>query len=285
MNQFAFQKKYLLLFFRFTFLILSFAVLFVNVFAQNDNENRQNSGNWVLKWSPNPNDKTQGLGAFEGVEDDRTNSHPGVKHIYISDGNYRFDMHTLDRDGDDRQRNESKGMRTPDDKNIVINQGETWRFTYSMFIPKTLNATTGFTHIMQQKMVTDKGSSGGPVVTLSLHTHDGTPCLELRLQTNDEGFEPEHFNPIPLAPLQDKWIQVEFEFKFDNGTNGYARMIVKDGSKVITDKTRNGIDLFRENEGENPRMRPKWGIYRSIKSEGLQDTFLLIKDLKAYQKL
>lgn len=254
-----------------------------NYFLRPSETDRQPE-DWLLKWNPNPKDKTQGLGAFEGVEDDRTNSHPGVKHIYISGANYRFDMHTADRDGDDRQRNEVKGMRTPTDSNIIIQKGDVWRFTYSMFIPRTLTATAGFTHIMQQKMVTDNGSSGGPVVTLSLHTHDGQPSMELRLQTGDEGFDPEHFNPVPLAPLQDKWINVEFEFKFASGTEGYARMIVKNGSTVITDKTRSGIDLFRENEGANPRMRPKWGIYRSIKSEGLQDTYLLITDMKAFQK-
>jgi hypothetical protein len=244
-----------------------------------------NPADWKLKWNPDARDpRTQGLNAFEGVEDDRRNSHPGVKHIYTSGANYRFDMHTADRDGADRQRNEVKGMQTVNDKDLIIKKGETWRFAYSMFIPSTLNATTGFTHIMQQKMVTDAGSSGGPIVTLSLHIHENTPSMELRLQTSDEGFDPEHFNPIPLGPLQNKWINVEFEFKFDSGNAGYARMIVKDGSKVITDKTRTGIDLFRENEGANPRVRPKWGIYRSLNSSNLQDTYLLITDMKAYQK-
>jgi len=243
------------------------------------------TSDWTLKWSPDARDpRTQGLNAFEGVEDDRRNSHPEVKHIYTTGANYRFDMHTVDRDGPDRQRNEVKGMQSVNDRDLIIKKGETWRFTYSMFIPSTLNATAGFTHIMQQKMVTDAGSSGGPVVTLSLHIHDKTPSLELRLQTSDEGFDPEHFNPVPLAPLQNKWINVEFEFKFDSGTSGYARMVVKDGSKVISDKTRTGIDLFRENEGANPRVRPKWGIYRSLNSSNLQDTYLLITDMKAYQK-
>jgi hypothetical protein len=242
------------------------------------------STDWVLKWSPDPGSKTEGLGTFEGTEDDRANSHPGVKHIYIAGPNYRFDMHTIDGDGSDRQRNEVKGMRTTNDNNIIISKGEKWRFTYSMFISNSLNATTNFTHIMQQKMVTDLGSSGGPVVTLSLHIHDGTPSMELRLQTTDEKFNPEEFNPIPLAPLQNKWIAVEFEFTFDDAPKGSARMVVRDGSRVVTDKTRTGIDLFRDNEGANPRMRPKWGIYRSIKSEGLQNTYLLITDLKAYRK-
>jgi hypothetical protein len=68
-----------------------------------------------MKWSPDPNSKAEGLGAFEGVEDDRANSHPGVKHIYIEGPNCHFDMHTIYRDGSDRQRNEVKGMRTPNE--------------------------------------------------------------------------------------------------------------------------------------------------------------------------
>jgi hypothetical protein len=242
------------------------------------------SAEWKLQWNPDPRSKILGLGAFEGVEDDRANSHPGVKHIYIEGASYRFDMHTVDRDGSDRQRNEVKGMRAIGDHDIFIEKGQTWRYTYSMFIPRSLTATTGFTHIMQQKTVSDAGSSGGPIVTLSLHVHDGEPAMELRLQTSDNGFNPEEFNPIPLPPLQDRWIDVEFEFTFDDAPRGSARMVVREGSKVITDKTRGGIDLFRDNEGANPRVRPKWGIYRSIKSAGLQDTYLLVTKMKAYQK-
>ena len=137
---------------------------------------------------------------------------------------------------------------------------------------------------MEQKTVSDAGPSGGPIVTLSLHVHDGEPAMELRLQISDNGFNPEEFNPIPLAPLQDKWIDVEFEFTFDDAPRGGARMVVREGSNVITDKTRTSIDLFRDNEGANPRVRPKWGIYRSIKSAGLQDTHLLVTKMKAYQK-
>lgn len=239
---------------------------------------------WKLKWNPDARSKILGLGAFEGVEDDRTNSHPGVKHIYTDGPNYRFDMHVVDRDGSDRQRNEVKGMRIAGDKDIMIAKGQSWRYAYSMFIPRSLTATTAFTHVMQQKTVSDLGSSGGPIVTLSLHVHDGQPSLELRLQTSDGAFNPEEFNPIPLAPLQNKWIHVEFEFSFDDAPRGSARMIVRDGSEVVTDKTRTGIDLFRDNEGAHPRVRPKWGIYRSIKSAGLQDTYLLVTNMKAYQK-
>jgi len=43
-------------------------------------------------------------------------------------------MHVRDRDGSDRQRNESKGMRVGD-KVLEMLDGQTWRLTYDMFLP------------------------------------------------------------------------------------------------------------------------------------------------------
>nr|WP_250852980.1 hypothetical protein [Streptomyces rhizosphaericus] len=40
-----------------------------------------------------------------------------------------------------------------------------------------------------------------------------------------------------------------------------------------------GLDLWR---GKN-YLRPKWGIYRSLNSSGLQTTYLLTRNFKAYK--
>jgi hypothetical protein len=65
---------------------------------------------WQPRWTPEAN--VDGLAAFEGVEDDRANSHPaGQPHIFVEGNNYRFNMHMVDRDtSTDRQRQEVKGM-------------------------------------------------------------------------------------------------------------------------------------------------------------------------------
>ncbi|MDW6058407.1 hypothetical protein SAZ11_10345 [Streptomyces sp. FXJ1.4098] len=69
------------------------------------------TASWSLKWSP-----ASGAGvadSFEGAEDDRADSHPGVTHIYPSGGGFRTDIH-YPKDVDtsaDRQRNEVRGMR------------------------------------------------------------------------------------------------------------------------------------------------------------------------------
>ena len=51
------------------------------------------AASWQLKWSPTASD--DGLGAFETLEDDRAESHPGASpHIYATGNNWRFNMHT-----------------------------------------------------------------------------------------------------------------------------------------------------------------------------------------------
>ena len=130
---------------------------------------------WQPRWAPQAS--LDGLGAFEGVEDDRANSHPaGQPHIFVEGDNYRFNMHMVDRDiSPDRQRQEVKGMRTGG-TDLILLKGRSWRFTQSMFIPGSLQATTTFTHIMQMKM---PGTDSLPIFTVSLQRVDGAPMIEL----------------------------------------------------------------------------------------------------------
>src|SRR3546814_20027609 len=63
----------------------------------------------LQKWAPSAS--SAGLGAFETVEDDRADSHTGGQpHIYATGNNWRFTMHTGDRDtSTDRHRQEVTG--------------------------------------------------------------------------------------------------------------------------------------------------------------------------------
>ncbi len=226
------------------------------------------SAEWRLKWN------AQGLGlkAFESIEDDRAGSHPGVKHIHALDSHYRFDMHTGDRDTHtDRQRNEVAGMKS-NGADVVLLQGETWRFTYSMFIPSTLKATTTFTHIMQTKM---PGTGTSPVTVMSLRRKSGVQKIEFKV------FEGNVLvGDTDLAPLHDRWIDTEVEIRVGDGTAGRVRWILRDGGTTVLDKTKSGVDTWL-----GDRLRPKWGIYRSLgdTSGSLQDCHLLLRDLKAYK--
>ncbi|GAA2819325.1 hypothetical protein [Crossiella cryophila] len=222
---------------------------------------------WALRWNPSPAvDKLQ---AFEGLEDDRSGSHKGVKHIHALADHWRFDMHTRDRDGSDRQRNESKGMRSGGTLH-KIQEGQTWRITYQTYIPSALTATTKFSHIFQMKVQ----DVGGPLITMTLRERNG-PKIEM-LTLRDDDSNTVH-SPVPLTPLQNKWIDIEFEVKAVN-SGGYVRWVIKDGGRVVQDYRTTAVDMWRNKN----YLRPKWGIYRSIESAGLKDCYQLIRGYKGY---
>jgi len=226
---------------------------------------------WQLRWAPEAN--VDGLAAFEGVEDDRANSHPaGQPHIFVEGNNYRFNMHLVDRDtSTDRQRQEVKGMHATG-ADLIVAEGETWRWTYSMFIPGSLKATTTFTHIMQMKM---PGTDSLPILTTSLQRVNGVQKIQLHVFSGDV-----IVGRTDLVPLQNKWIDVEFEMTVGDGTKGAVRWVLRDGATTVIDVTRTGLDTFIDD-----RVRPKWGIYRSLgdTSGSLQDTYLLLTNMRAYK--
>ncbi|MGC7095770.1 Tat pathway signal sequence domain protein [Amycolatopsis lurida] len=226
------------------------------------------AASWTLKWNPDP--AKDGLGAFEGLEDDRAGSHPGVKHIYVADGAYRFDMHTQDRDGSDRQRNEAKGMRSGG-TTLKINKDTTWRIAYQAYWPSTLTATTKFTHIMQMKVQ----DVGGPLWTLTPRQKSTPRLTVLTLRDDDSNIE---HDLTGYTALQDKWIDLEFEFRASN-SGGYLRVVIRNGGTTVVDYRTTNVDLWRDKN----YLRPKWGIYRSIESAGLKNTYQLIRGYKAYQ--
>ncbi|WP_046730182.1 heparin lyase I family protein [Streptomyces humi] len=232
------------------------------------------AASWQLKWQPSAS--SDGLGAFETVEDDRADSHPaGQPHIYPTGNNWRFNMHMVDRDtSTDRQRQEVTGLRTSSSSYLKWNEGQTWRVTYSMYIPSSLKATTTFTHIMQMKQ---PGTGTSPIVTQSLRRVNGKQTIELNLAT--DGII---VGRADLDPLHDKWTDVDFQIKVGNGSAGSVRWILKSGGATVIDVSKTGVDTFLAD-----RVRPKWGIYRSLgdTSGSLQDTYLLLTNLRGYQQV
>jgi hypothetical protein len=221
----------------------------------------------VLRWSPVPS--RDGLNAFEGVEDDRANSHPEATHIYVSGDTYRFNMHTRDRDGSDRQRSEVRGMRTTGGSVLSWLSGETWQVTYDMYIPGTLRGTTSFTHIFQLKK---PGTGTDPLATIGLRRSGSNEYMTLRpfLSGGEIG-------RVALSSVWNSWIQIDMTFKI--GNSGSGRFVVKKNGSTLTDASRSGIDLWLSES-----IRPKWGIYRSLDdSAQLRDTYLQLRNLKGYK--
>ncbi|WP_113704834.1 carbohydrate-binding protein [Nonomuraea lactucae] len=226
---------------------------------------------WQLRWAPEAG--TTGLAAFETIEDDRAGSHPAARpHIKVSGNAYRFDMHTVDRDSaTDRQRQEVTGNRTPSG-HLEWKLGQTWRVTYSMYIPSSLKATTTFTHIMQTKQ---PGQGTSPITVTSLRRVNGVQTMEHKVTEGNV-----LVGRTNLEPLHDKWIDIEYEIKIGDRTAGSVRWVVRSGGNTVVDATKTGVDTFLAD-----RVRPKWGIYRSLgdTSGSLRDTYLLLRSMRAYQ--
>ncbi len=231
------------------------------------------AASWQQKWAPMA--RRDGLGAFETVEDDRADSHPaGQPHIRTEGDNWRFTMHRADRDtSTDRQRQEVTGLRNGSGADYLTwGSGQTWRVTYSMYIPSSLKATTPFTHILQMKQ---PGNGTSPIVVQSLRRVNGRQTIELRLPVDDI-----LVGRTDLDPLHDRWTDVDFQIKVGNGSAGSVRWILKSGGATVVDASKTGVDTFLAD-----RVRPKWGVYRSLgdTSGSLQDTYLLLTGLRGYQ--
>ncbi|MER6945020.1 CBM35 domain-containing protein [Nonomuraea sp. NPDC000554] len=227
---------------------------------------------WKLMWAPEAS--VDGLNAFETIEDDRADSHPaGQPHIFPEGDNFRFTMHTVDRDSmTDRQRQEVTGNRTPSGYLQWLN-GETWRVTYSMFIPSSLKATTTFTHISQTKM---PGMGTNPITVTSLRRVNGVQTIEHKIFQSDI-----LVGRTDLEPLQNTWIDAEYEIKIGDGGAGSVRWVLRKGGTTLVDATKTGDTFLGD------RVRPKWGIYRSLgdTSGSLQNCYLLLTNMRAYKQV
>lgn len=253
-------------------LILATAMTLLGFFEPGfTSEAAQLRSTWQLKWAPQA--QVDGLKAFEGVEDDVAHSDPGVKHIYADGTNYRIDMPLKERDSKtDRQRNEVKGMVDRSGNIVGIAKGETWRLRHRIFIPTSLQGTTSFTHIMQLLPLGKQGS--GPIFTVSLSRKNDVPIIALHVFTTGETL-----GSTPLTPLQETWI--ESQITFTASDNGSIQWLLKDSHNKTVVSAQGSAKLFL-----GDRVRPKWGIYRSVHDTAhLETCHMLITDLKAWKQV
>lgn len=80
-----------------------------------------------------------------------------------------------------RQRHEATGNRISS-SSLQWKLGETWRVTYSMYIPGSLMATTSFTHLIQTKQ---PGTGSSPITVTSLRRVDGVQTIEHKVIAGD----------------------------------------------------------------------------------------------------
>ncbi|WP_063748873.1 carbohydrate-binding protein [Streptomyces sp. NRRL B-24484] len=228
---------------------------------------------WQLRWSPSP--AFDGLRAFGTVEDDRAGSHPTARPHVTADGDaYRWTMHAVDRGPTtDRQCHGVTGMRSPaGGPQLEWRAGETWRTTYAVYVPSSLRATTGSTHLMQ---IGPPGDGTAPIVVQSLRRVGDRETVELALPRSGVVV-----GRTDLAALHDRWVDVDFRIRIGDGSTGTVRWILRSGGTTLVDAAEEGVDTSPAD-----RVRPEWGICRPLgdTSGPLPDCHLLIRSMRGYQ--
>ena len=189
---------------------------------------------------------------------------------------FRFTIHvTPDNDrckNFDRQRNEIKAYKQSPD-NLLAVEGEKVIYKWKFKLPEGFKSSTNFTHIHQIKAI---GGSEEKMPLFTLSTRKGSPDrLELRYGENTDQTT---LKKTDLTPFINSWVEVTETIEYgDNNTGKYFISITKisDGS-VIFYYTNNAIRTWKT---DAEVIRPKWGIYRSLKDPSrLRDEELLFAD-------
>jgi hypothetical protein len=237
---------------------------------------------WTLRWAPDA--ARDGLRAFEGIEDDRAGTDTAnMPHIFVArsgaNAYYQVDMPAWNQEHDtspDRQRNEVKGMHAGG-TNLQLLPGQTWRLDWSLYVTKALQATDHFTHIMQLKM---PGDGSAPLFTVDLTLSGGVPMIALKVFA-----EGRTVGSAKLAPLQNTWISSSVTIGIAAAPGGSVGWTLRDqNGTVLVNNTVTGVGTYVPSEGD--RVRPKWGIYRSLLSNHteLVPCALYLDNLRGYQK-
>ena len=200
------------------------------------------------------------------------NNHPSDPHIYeakdaVVGNHFVFTLHkNNDKDRDvasikDRQRNEIKGYAGSSDtlkafKNDVVSYS--WKFKLNEDITMSKN----FGHFFQLKAV--DGGVGTPILTISGRDKEGE-WLEIIHTIHGKKTV---LTKVPLEAIKGRWLQVNAYVNYSN--DGQLDLIVTDivNGRPVINLSYAHIDMLR-GEGRNDFVRPKWGIYRSLRSQDM----------------
>ncbi|MEI6897260.1 MAG: hypothetical protein V5786_07230 [Psychromonas sp.] len=198
------------------------------------------------------------------------NNHPGLAHIYeasddIVGEHFVFTIHkNQDKDRDvssikDRQRNEIKGY-SGSSEDLKAYKNEMFSYSWKFKLNKNITVSKNFGHFFQLKAV--DGGPGAPILTLSGRNKNGQWLEVIHRIHGKTTF----LKRIPLEPLKGKWLQSTLFVNYSN--NGQLELLLTDivNNEVVLHLSLDNIDMLR-GEGGRDFVRPKWGIYRSLRSK------------------
>lgn len=180
---------------------------------------------------------------------------------------FEFNLHVTNTPPDnepvkgktDRQRVEIKSFE-PSPDNLKGTTGETVQYKWRFKIPKGFKPTKDFTHIHQIKAV--DGDAGNPLFTLTLRKMtNGSDQLEL-IYVKDEATKMIKYQTVDMSLFEGTWVEATETIKV--GLKGtYAITIKKVSDRtILLNYSNSNIQTIR---ADNSFIRPKWGMYRSLK--------------------
>ena len=172
----------------------------------------------------------------------------------------------------DRQRIEIKTYE-PSPDNLKGTLGETVTYKWKFKLPKGFQPSGNFTHLHQIKAV--GGSQDLPIFTLTARKSKTNQILVIHNNTTT-------IASAELSEFEGVWVEVTE--KITIGPNGkYAISIkkVKNGQELLVVSNEDIMTIRPDNDF----IRPKWGIYRSLKkAEVLRDEVVRFNDFYIEEK-
>lgn len=180
---------------------------------------------------------------------------------------FEFNLHVTNTPPDnepvksktDRQRVEIKSFE-PSPDNLKGTTGETIQYKWRFKIPAGFKPTKDFTHIHQIKAV--DGDAGNPLFTLTLRKiTNGSDQLEL-IYVKDEATKMIKYQTVDMSLFEGTWVEATETIKVGlKGTYAITIKKVNNGTTLLNYSNSN-IQTIR---ADNSFIRPKWGMYRSLK--------------------
>lgn len=196
-------------------------------------------------------------------------NHPGEPHIYEASDNivgnhFVFTLHkNLDKDRnklakDDRQRNEIKAYGGSE-RALKAYKNETLAYQWKFKLNEGITLSKNFGHFFQLKAVDD--GPGYPILTISGRDKRGE-WLEVIHTLKKLTL----LKKVPLAPLKGKWLEVKCFVNYQD--SGQLELLISEvvSKRTVLHLSLNDIDMWRGTKEEH-FVRPKWGIYRSLRSK------------------
>lgn len=199
-------------------------------------------------------------------------NHPDVRHIIertdeVVGHHFVFKIHRdLDKDRDkyikfgDRQRNEIKAYASSRNE-LKGFEGETLSYEWKFKVGEGMSVSKNFTHLFQLKSVDD--GIGTPILTISAAHRGGGENMFLAHSAVKKA---QYLRVVPWRKTHNKWLKVKCTVTYANEGKLSIEVVELVSGKEVFNFEADNIDMWRGTK-DSHFVRPKWGIYRSLKSK------------------